>query len=74
MFVFVNGFWEGFLEKKNAVHFGVFQTLLSNAFKEAIYPTTKYEEADILLESSFGDSALLYKKWTYSIFFSGNNC
>jgi hypothetical protein len=70
MLVFVNAFWSGFLDKSNAVHFGVFQTLLSNAFNEAIYPTNNYEEADILLESSFGDSALLYKKWSYSIFFS----
>jgi hypothetical protein len=71
MLVFINAFWSGFLEKTDGVHFGIFQTLLSKVFDQAVYITKNIEEANILLESSFGESVLLNKKWTYSIFFSG---
>jgi hypothetical protein len=71
MLIYINGFWSGFLEKTNAVHFGVFQTIFSNAFNEPVHPTRNIDEAECLLESHFGDSMLFKKSWKYSFYFSG---
>jgi len=69
--VFVNGFWDGFVERTNGVHFGFFDHVLSNALKQGVVVTPSIEDADVLLESHFGPSALKSKRWGYSIFFSG---
>lgn len=69
--VFVNGFWNGFIEKTNGVHFGVFENILSKALKREIVVTSSMENADILLESHFASSVFKTKRWMFSIFFSG---
>ena len=71
MKVFINGFWGGFAERTNGVHFGFFEHVLSNALKQDIFVTSSIDEADILLESHFSPSVFTAKRWIYSIFFSG---
>jgi hypothetical protein len=69
--VFTNGFWNGFNEKIDGVHFGFFEKILSESFCCDIILTHNIQEADLLLESHFGPSKINIKKWKYSIFFSG---
>jgi hypothetical protein len=69
--VYVNGFWSGFIERNNGVHFGVFEHVLSRAFSRDVVFTSSMDEAEVLLESRFAPSVLNKKQWTYSIFFSG---
>jgi hypothetical protein len=69
--VFVNGWWPGFVEETDGVHFGFFKKLLRDTFETEICLTTNLEEADILLESLFKPSVFHVRKWPTSIFFSG---
>jgi hypothetical protein len=69
--VFINGFWSGFAEETDGVHFGFFKNILTSVFETDIHITTNISEADILLESFFQSSAFFAKQWAYSIFFSG---
>lgn len=70
MYIFTNGFWPGFNELIDGVHFGFFKFILEKVFNESIILTRNINEADILLETYFGDSIYFAKKWKYSIFFS----
>jgi len=69
--VFVNGWWPGFVEETDGVHFGFFKKLLIDTFETEIRVTSSLEEADILLESFFRPSVFYKKEWPTSIFFSG---
>jgi hypothetical protein len=69
--VFINGFWEGFLERTNGVHFGFFEHVLTKSIGSKVIVTQIIDLADILLESHFAPSVLSSKRWTYSIFFTG---
>lgn len=69
--VFVNGFWDGFVERTNGVHFGFFDHVLTIALKRRVAVAPSIENADVLLESHFGPSVFKSKWWVYSIFFSG---
>ena len=71
MRVFLNGFWEGFVERTDGVHFGVFESILSRVFEQPIQLTSSMTDADILLESHCAPSVFSAKSWKYSIFFSG---
>jgi hypothetical protein len=69
--VFVSGWWSGFIEETDGVHFGFFQKILSDVFETEIVLTANLDDADILLESFFQPSVLYRKNWKTSIFFSG---
>jgi hypothetical protein len=71
MKVFINGFWDGFVEKTNGVHFGFFEQLFSAVFNVTPTVTQDLESADLLLESHFASSAFYRKSWRVSVFFSG---
>jgi hypothetical protein len=71
MNIFVNGFWPGFMEKTNGVHFGVFEFLFKSAFSTEIGLSRDLKSADVLLESHFAPSVLHLRQWDLSIFFSG---
>jgi len=73
MNLFINGFWDGFIEEKNPVHVRFFLDLFKNVFSCPIHISSKIEECDILLESIFGNSILDDKKWKYSFLFSGES-
>jgi hypothetical protein len=71
MLLFTNGFWPGFNEGTDGVNFGFFKHVLEKVFNEEVQLATNINDADILLESHFGDSIYFEKNWKYSIFFSG---
>jgi hypothetical protein len=71
MLVYINGFWSGFTQRTDGVHWGFFEYILERVFDCKIQLTGSLADADILLESYFGSSALTQKPWKYSIFFSG---
>jgi hypothetical protein len=71
MLVYTNGFWPGFTQRTDGVHWGFFEYILERIFDCKIQPTGSIADADILLESYFGSSVLAEKPWKYSIFFSG---
>lgn len=71
MLIYINGFWPGFTEKTDGVHWGFFEYILERVFECKITPCSSSEAADILLESYFGSSVFAAKPWKYSIFFSG---
>uniref|UniRef100_A0A6C0AKP1 Fucosyltransferase C-terminal domain-containing protein n=1 Tax=viral metagenome TaxID=1070528 RepID=A0A6C0AKP1_9ZZZZ len=69
--VFINGFWGGFVERTNGVHFGFFEHILTKALNRDVVIAESMNDADILLESHFSPSVFPSKRWIYSIFFSG---
>jgi hypothetical protein len=71
MLVYINGFWPGFHECTDGVHWGFFQAILEGALHCKLHLTRTIELADILLESHFGPSVFEQKAWRYSFFFSG---
>lgn len=71
MHVLLNGFWHGFAEQTDGVHFGMFRNVLSRVFECDIELTTNVADADILLESHCSPSRFHEKKWRFSFFFSG---
>lgn len=73
MKLFVNGFWDGFLEKTNPIHIGFFLDILKSVFGSDIQLCSQLMESDILLESIFGSSVLGHKGWKYSFLFSGES-
>ena len=68
---YVNGFWNGFLEKTDGVHCGVFEHIFKQAFGCDVEFTTDIQSADSLLESHFAQSVFHLRAWTMSVFFSG---
>jgi hypothetical protein len=74
MKVFINAFWDGFLDKTNSTHIDFFLLLLTKVFNCSIIHSSNIDECDILLESIFGSSVLFNsKKWKYSFLFSGES-
>ena len=71
MLVYANGFWPGFHECTDGVHWGFFQAILESALDSKLHLTRTIDLADILLESHFGPSAFQKRPWKYSFFFSG---
>jgi hypothetical protein len=55
----------------DSAHFDFFKHVLSSALKRDVMIASSASDADVLLESHFGPSALKSKRWVYSIFFSG---
>jgi hypothetical protein len=73
MKLFVNGFWDGFVEKTNPVHIGFFLDVFKEVFGSDIQLCSQIMESDILLESIFGSSVLGHKGWKYTFLFSGES-
>ena len=69
--MYVNGFWEGFVEKTDVCNVGFVEYLLEKTLDIKIQLSLSIQEADILLESHFGESVFHKKAWKYSIFLSG---
>ena len=70
-YVYVNGFWEGFVERRNGFHVGFFENLLKQTKLTHVEFTKDIHKANILLESHFGKTLVTAKKWEKTIFFSG---
>jgi len=73
MKLFVYGFWDGFIDKTDAVHVEFFLDLFKLVFHQDIEVGT-VEESDILLETIFYEKTYLFhKQWKYSFLFSGES-
>lgn len=73
MKLFINAFWDGFLDKTNSTHVDFFLLLLNEVFGSPVILSHSIDESDILLESIFGSSVLDHKGWKYSFLFSGES-
>ena len=72
LYVFCNGFWDGFQEETDGIHFGFFKKLLNKVFATEILITKEIASADILLETHFMNVSYIHSKlWKCSIFFCG---
>ena len=73
LFLYINGFWNGFIDKTDPVHIDFFIQLFQLVFgKKVVLGSFQY--SDILLESFFGKSLLVKAKhWRYKFFFSGES-
>jgi FkbM family methyltransferase len=70
--IYVNGFWNGFVDKTDANNISFFEKLFSTTNKLSNFIiTTDLDKADVLFESVFGNSLVGYKKWKYKIHYSG---
>uniref|UniRef100_A0A6C0HBE6 Fucosyltransferase C-terminal domain-containing protein n=1 Tax=viral metagenome TaxID=1070528 RepID=A0A6C0HBE6_9ZZZZ len=73
MKIFVNGFWDGFIENTDPNKFYFFQKIFESVFNEEI-TIGNFNESDILFESVFSDKTYVNdKKWKYTIFFNGES-
>jgi hypothetical protein len=74
MKIFFNGFWEGFLEKRDPIHVDFFTKLLFDVYDEEAVITYNIDEADILVEAIFANRFFInYKKWKASFLFTGES-
>jgi hypothetical protein len=73
MNLFINGFWDGFIDKTNPVHSEFYVKLLETVFGCSMTICYRMEDCDILLESIFGPSVLGHKEWKYSFLYSGES-
>ena len=73
MKIYINGFWNGFIENTDPNSFSFFKNLLTKVFNEDI-EIGNIDDSYILLESVFSDRTFIhYKKWKYTIFFNGES-
>jgi hypothetical protein len=72
MKIFFNAFWSGFIEKTNPVHVEFFLELFSKVFNTSC-EIGDINTSNILIESNDGNSVLKFKKWDYTILFSGES-
>ena len=73
MKIFINGFWEGFIENTDPTKFSFFKNLFELVFGEQI-EIGNFDESEILFESVFSDKTYInHKKWKYTFFFNGES-
>lgn len=71
MKIFFNAFWPNF-DSIDQINIKFFLILFEKAFGEKCEPGG-FHESDVLCESLFGPSALLYKNWKLSFLYSGES-
>lgn len=70
MLLYVNNFWNGFINKTDPVHIDIFQKV----FNTSISLSSSIDDSDILLESIMSNASMVsYKKWKYTFLFSGES-
>lgn len=73
MKVYINGFWNGFIDNTDPQKFIFFELLLKSVFNTNI-EISNINESEILLESIFSETTYMhYKKWKYTILFNGES-
>ena len=72
-YVYINGFWYGFLNKKDIITITFFNYLFKNTKLKNFKIVNNINNANILFESVFlkKNSLINYKKWKYTIHYSG---
>ena len=70
--VYFHNFWNGFIEKTDAIDATFFMKLLEKTYERPIHISRTPDNADILVESIFGYMSYLhYKKWNTTILYTG---
>jgi hypothetical protein len=73
MKIFINGFWDGFLENTDPNKSFVLFYILQQIFNEKII-ISNLNNSEVLLESVFSDKTYInYKKWKYTFLFNGES-
>lgn len=73
MKIFINGFWDGFIENTDPNKFSFFQKIFELTFNQEI-TIGNFNDSDILFESVFSDKTYINdKNWKYTIFFNGES-
>lgn len=71
-YIYVNGFWNGFVDKTDANTISFFETLFKKSDKLSDFEiTTDLNKANVLFESLFGRTLSNNKKWKYKLHYSG---
>lgn len=70
-YIYVNGFWGGFVEKTNENHIDFFENLFLKTKLKNFEFTSDINKANVLFESVFGNSLVNFKQWKYKIHYSG---
>ena len=70
-YIYVNAFWNGFVNKTDGNHIGFFENLFLHTKLKNFEITNDINTANVLFESLFGQSLSTSKKWTYKIHYSG---
>ena len=74
IYVYFHNFWNGFIEKTDAIDTTFFMKLLEKVYERPIHMSPTPKEASILIESIFGtESKIHYKKWASTILFTGES-
>lgn len=74
IYVYFHNFWNGFIEKTDAINITFFMKLLEKVYERPIHIARTPSEASILIESIFGaESHVYYKKWAATILFTGES-
>ncbi len=68
--IYVNGFWNGFVNKTDANDITYFENIFLKLFNNYEI-TNDINKANILFESMFSGSLVRHKKWELTIFYSG---
>ena len=70
--LFFHNFWNGFIERTDSMDCTFFLTLFEKVFNGPVCITTSPDEANVLIESIFGENTYLYyKKWRATFLFTG---
>jgi hypothetical protein len=70
-FIYINSFWPGFIDKTDTNNIDYFEKIFINTKLKNFIITHDINKANVLFESVFGESLLTYKKWDYTIKYSG---
>lgn len=70
-YIYMNAFWYGFDNKTDANHYVFFEKIFKLSKLNNFEFTNDIYKANILFESVFGESLVTFKKWHYTIHFSG---
>jgi len=74
MKLFVSGFWNGFLDKTDPVHYEFFINLFEKVFQQSIEISGNIDDCELLLESIFSNGTRLFdKEWKYTFMFHGES-
>lgn len=74
IYVYFHNFWNGFIEKTDAIDVTFFVKLLEKVYERPIHIARTPREANVLIESIFGkESHVYYKKWAATILFTGES-
>lgn len=73
MKIFINGFWDGFLENTDPNKAFVLFYILEKTFNEKIF-VGNLNDSDLLLESVFSEKTFInFKNWKYTFLFNGES-